>query len=413
MSNKKIFILYQCSYLVLFLQSMHVWFLWGNFFKIVCPLFFLIIAFFNRKVNSRYYQKYTSKGRVLFALIVLFIAITDTFDAGVLSICKSLVDILALLELTKLSRIAIVKLLRFLTKSFGVISMVSLVGWILFLVGVDLPNSYIVDEEFGYSFQNYYIFLYNMLGLLPRFCSVFLEPGYYGQLAAILLFANKMKLNNMYLIAIFLGNLLSLSLAGYILVVLGFIFTFANRISLLKISVFSIILFGTVVFFVNYNKGDNPVNNLIFARLEINDGKLAGDDRTTESLDIYLATTFLKSGKCLFGLGSSFTKMDWGHGVAGYKVYLIRNGFVGFLLAILGYIIMLFRYKKVSLSMKLCFILFMLMYWQAAYPYWFSFFSIYIFTLGVFSLETFSICRASKSKNLSCPNVKMDKSSPC
>lgn len=132
MSNKKIFILYQCSYLVLFLQSMHVWFLWGNFFKIVCPLFFLIIAFFNRKVNSRYYQKYTSKGRVLFALIVLFIAMTDTFDAGVLSICKSLVDILALMELTKLSRIAIVKLLRFLTKSFGVISMVSLVGWILF-----------------------------------------------------------------------------------------------------------------------------------------------------------------------------------------------------------------------------------------------------------------------------------------
>ena len=105
--------------------------------------------------------------------------------------------------------------------------------------------------------------------------------------------------------------------------------------------------------------------------------------------------------------------MDWGHGVAGYKVYLIRYGFVGFFLAILGYIIMLFRYKKVSLSMKLCFILFMLMYWQAAYPYWFSFFSVYIFTLGAFSLETFSICRASKSKNLSSLNVKMDKSSSC
>ena len=28
-----------------------------------------------------------------------------------------------------------------------------------------------------------------MLGLIPRFCSVFLEPGYYGQLSAILLFA--------------------------------------------------------------------------------------------------------------------------------------------------------------------------------------------------------------------------------
>ena len=390
MQDNRIFLLYQCSFFLLFLQSMHVWFLWGNFFKIACPLFFLITAFFNRKVNPLYYQRYISKWRLLFAFIIVFIALRGTYDAGILSVCKSFVSILALLELTKLSVTSIDKLLSFLTKSFGIISFVSLIGWLLFLLGLNLPNSYIIDEEFGYSFQNYYIFLYNMLGDIPRFCSIFLEPGYYGQLAAVILFANKMKLNNIYLISIFLGNLFSLSLAGYVLVILGFMFTLVNKLNVLKIVLFLIITYGAISFFANYNNGDNPINNLIFARLEINDGKLAGDDRTSASLDKYFETTFIRSGDYLLGVGSSFSKMDWGRGVAGYKVYVIQNGIVGFILAILGYLIMLYRHKRVSVDMKLCFILFMIMYWQAAYPYWFGFFAIYIFTLGVFYSEAVS-----------------------
>lgn len=381
--NNTTYKLYSISYLLLFLQSMHVWFLWGNFFKIICPISFLLVAYLNHTNNPQCYQRYKSKSRLFFAIIIFFIALREAYDAGFLSICKSIIGIAALLEITKLSRESVQDLLCFLTKCFGVISIVSLVGWILFLVGFNLPNYYIVDNEFGYTFQNYYVFLYNMLGAIPRYCSIFLEPGYYGQLAAIILYANKMRLNNIYTISIFIGVLFSLSLAGYVLVAMGFIFTCVKKENFVKLLLLLGIGYGSFIFITHYNNGDNPINDLIFARLEIQDGKLAGDHRTTDELDNYLETTLITSGKYLFGVGSAFSKMDWGRGVAGYKAYIVENGYVGLFLAILGYLLMLFRYKNVNMHMKLCFVLFMMMYWQAAYPYWFGFFSIYIFSLGV------------------------------
>lgn len=373
--------------MLLFLQSMHVWFLWGNLFKIACPLFFLFAAYNNHKKNPQCYQTYSPNDKTFFLLIIAFISFRGSYDAGVLSICKSLVGVAVLCEVIKLNRETGTRLLIILTKIFGIISLISLIGWILFLFGISLPNNSIVDDEFGYSFENYYIFLYNRLGIIPRFCSIFLEPGYYGQLASIILFANKMKLNNIYLVAIFISIIFSLSLAGYVLVIIGFLFTYIRRENIIKLCVLVAIGYFSFNFFQNYNGGDNPVNDLIFARLEIKDGKLAGDDRSTDELDKYLKTTLLNKDEFLFGVGSAFSKMDWGHGVAGYKAYIVENGYVGLILAILGYLIMLYRHRKPNIHMKLCFILFMAMYWQAAYPYWFGFFSIYVFSLSFFSIE--------------------------
>ena len=382
MNNKTVLYFYIFAYILLFLQSMHVWFLWGNLFKIACPILFVFAAFLNHIINSCYYEHNHSSHQHLFLIIILFISLQETYDAGILSICRSLVNVAALYELLKLHGASCKRILNVLTKVFGVISLTSLAGWILFLIGFNLPNTFIEDTEFGYRFVNYYIFLYNQLGYIPLFCSIFLEPGYYGQLAAVILFANKMKLNNIYTIAIFISTLFSLSLAGYVLIIMGFVFVTVNRGNVLKLAM--LILVGYVAFNVakNYNHGDNPVNTLILARLEIEDGQLAGYNRTTKELDYYIEHGFLQNDKYLFGHGSEFSKMDWGNGVAGYKAYIVEHGYVGFFLAILGYILVLHRRSKINNLMRLCFILFMVLYWQAAYPYWFGFFSIYIFSLA-------------------------------
>lgn len=380
MHDKLIFKIYIFAYLLLFLQSMHVWFLWGNLFKIVCPILFVIVAYLNHNQNPACYSKYNRSYSAIFLTILIFISFRGSYDAGILSMCKAIIGVIALYELTQLSEETNIKILLILTKCFGIISIVSLVGWIMFLLGVPLPSSPIEDAEFGYSFENYYIFLYNRLGLIPRYCSVFLEPGYYGQLAAIILFANKMRLNNVYNVTILIATLFSLSLAGYVLIIIGFIFANIRRINFKKVAMIVVICFFVFNLVKNYNGGDNAVNDLIIARLEVEDGKLVGDDRSTEELDKYF--NHLQNGEFLFGLGSEFQKKDWGRGVAGYKAYIVENGYIGFILAICGYILILYRKHRPNLMMKLCFVLFMALYWQASYPYWFGFFSIYVFSLA-------------------------------
>ena len=385
MPNNIVFKIYYYSFLMLFLQSMHVWFLWGNLFKILCPILFLCCAYLNHRKNPICYRSYSQK--YLFLILIAILALLGVYDAGFMSISKVLIGIFALFEITLLSKqIGKIILLK-LTKLFGIISLISLIGWVMFLLNIPLPHNGIIDDEFGYTFENYYVFLYNGLGVIPRFCSIFLEPGYYGQLAAIFLFANNMKLNNVYLVFIFIAILFSLSLAGYVLLILGFLFTYIKKGKIVYL-IFSVVLgIGIYHYLKSYNEGDNPINNLIFSRLEIQDGKLSGDHRSTDLLDRYYSKTLKEKGQVLFGVGSSFSKMNWGHGVAGYKAYIVEHGYVGLFLALIGYFIILFREKYTSRKMILSFIFFMALYWQAAYPYWFSFFSLYVFCISIFVLQ--------------------------
>lgn len=376
--DKKVFNLYVAAFFILFLQSIHVWFLWGNFFKVICPLFFVVASYLNRTKNPELYSRRQYRHIQVITFIILFIALRGSYDAGILSIGKAIIGVMALYDVLLLSQCACVHFIRSITKLFGIITIVSLVGWIPFLIGIPLPHEHIIDKEYGYAFDNYYIFLYGTSFLIPRFCSVFLEPGYYGQLAAMILFANRMKVSNIYTVVILIGVLFSLSLAGYALVALGFIFTYLNR-NHLKIFILLGILSGGFWFGVkSYNGGDNAINLLILSRMEFEDGKMTGYNRSGEDFDRYMKTTFMHNGLFLFGHGSDFEKMTWDHGVAGYKVYLAQNGYVGLLMAILAYWYILKRLPRAKRMMKLYFLLIMILYWQASYPFWFCYFAIYV-----------------------------------
>lgn len=376
--SKLTFRLYIISFFLLFLQSIHVWFLWGNLFKIVCPLLFVFASLLNRSYNPGLYARKLYKHIPIIVFLILFLSLRGCYDAGILSIGKSCIGVFALYDVLLLSPSICVNLIRVITKVFGVITLISLLGWILFLIGVPLPHEYIQDREFGYSFQNYYIFLYNELGIIPRFGSIFLEPGYYGQLAAIILYANKMKINNWYTITIMIGVLFSLSLAGYALVAIGFIFTYLRRKYLWVLILLAAIGWGFISVAKSYNGGDNPINLLILSRMEFEDGEMTGYNRSGDDFDHYMETTFMQNGLFLFGHGSSFEKMKWDQGVAGYKVYLAQNGYVGLIMAIIAYLYIVNRLSKPKKQMILFFLLVMILYWQAAYPFWFCYFSIYV-----------------------------------
>lgn len=76
-----------------------------------------------------------------------------------------------------------IKLLHGFDLFMKAICCISLVGWLLYLVGVPLPHYYSDTTDF-YSHEVYYLFIVGANNiveeLLPRFCGMFLEPGHIG-----------------------------------------------------------------------------------------------------------------------------------------------------------------------------------------------------------------------------------------
>ena len=95
-----------------------------------------------------------------------------------------------------------------------------------------------------------------------------------------------------------------------------------------------------------YNDGDNMVNNLIMARLEIsNDGTIEGDNRVTDSFDAEYQS-FLSSSDLLTGREYSMEKFGFGN--SGYRVFLYDNGLIALILVALFYLSLAFSVRQTN-----------------------------------------------------------------
>ncbi|MCA1920537.1 MAG: hypothetical protein LDL38_14125, partial [Flavobacterium piscis] len=86
-----------------------------------------------------------------------------------------------------------------------------------------------------------------------------------------------------------------------------------------------------VYFFSAYQDGQNPVNMFIFERLKIEDGNIAGYNRTTFIFEEYFKK-FVHSWDVITGIGpKSLSNMygAFGKGIAGLKVFIVMNGIIG------------------------------------------------------------------------------------
>lgn len=233
-----------------------------------------------------------------------------------------------------------IKLLNAFDFFMKCICCVSLFGWFLYLAGIPLPHYYSDTTDF-YSHEVYYLFVAganNVLELLPRFCGMFLEPGHVGSTCCLLLFINRFdfkdKSNYIYLLAI----ILSLSLAAYCLLFIGFcLHCFLKGAHILRyILFFGILAFALYIFGLTYNDGDNIFNEKIISRLIVVDGELSGDNRTSMLFDAYYED-WLKYGDVINGYGRKAYGDNSGttnilHGCASYKRFFFVNGIIGFIL---------------------------------------------------------------------------------
>lgn len=374
--KKALFYLYAAGVMVLLLYSLHVYFLWwmydSTIYRFVVDLFVSITGFIY--IGSRHVPKERVE-RIIVPFIVFWIvtAWNPLGPSWIIFMCP-----FTLLTLLLLDRLTLRKLLDIWTKLYAVILLVSLIAWPLALMGI-LPSQGIISfaDEDGYNYMNYVLCLVN-LNLqnfdVVRFCSIFLEPGHIAMIGAFTLYANRFDFKKWTTWVILVAVLVALSLAGYVLLVLGLVLIRIQQTSISKsvLALTGILLLLVIVYNVSisYNGGDNLINNLIIERLELDDEKgITGNNRFIGDTD-YVFDNFLSSSDFLTGLSKDkyYDYIESKYiGGAGYKLYLLEVGLLGIIITLLGYLLLVRR--SLDKRFVYCFLfLYIAAFMQRAWP---------------------------------------------
>lgn len=324
--------------------SLMPWFMWGTVkFNAIIPSFLIIISLYISYyfTSETIFDRKNYESSALLALIALVLMRIVNLN-NIIGFTEAVFTAFIIFTLLKLNTSYLQKLIKIVCISMGGFLCLSVGGFFLYLFGFPLPSSSIANEELLYSFQNYYIFLIDdrtFLAFIPRFHSVFLEPGHLGTATAFLLLTQIGQWKKWYNIVMIVTTLITFSLAAYML----FIFVLFASAWIQHKRVF-MKLFGIIVLIVGvgigaffYEQGDNMLFTLIIERLEITeDGDIAGNNRVTDDFDA-IYDDYLQSIDILYG--REYKIEDFGFGNSGYKVFLYDYGIICLFLVFLFYIV--------------------------------------------------------------------------
>lgn len=329
--------------IIAFWGSLRVWFFWslGALYSLPCLPFFLLSLAISYNCKEKIYEfnklQIISLSFLLFQVYVIIVnkkninALTvSIFDSSVIAILVALRPKYQKLLGDRMSML------------HGFILLFSISWYLLYIIGIPLPNTTISSSDGVYTLSNYYFFVIdaNATELFPRFRSIFMEPGHVGTICALLLYTQSGKWKKWYNILMIIALIMSFSLAAYVLFVLVMLSNmWIQKKHILPKIVFILSLIAIIGVGAScYNGGDNMLNNLIFSRMEVNDnGKLAGDNRVTESFEGQF-NDFLKSGDIL--TGRDYTVEKFGSGNSGYRVFIYDFGLLGVFFCMLFYMAM-------------------------------------------------------------------------
>jgi len=268
--------------------------------------------------------------------------------------------------------------IKFATNGMAIILGISLLFYILLILGMPLSYTNIEYKNGWYPSRNYYTFItgIDLIGMY-RFKSIFMEPGHLTMGLAPLLFANKYDIKNKSVLILFTAQLFTLSLAGYIAMAIGVLFqSFSKSKGKTQRKLLCVIITLIVILVTNVSKDDFLYKSVI-SRFEIVDGKLAGDNRFSYQLESYY-NRFVKTSDFLTGIGPEFFKynFDGDTGNSGYKLFLIQYGLIGGILVVIFYTFLSFKFRRYQ-TFGLSLIMMMLLL-QNSYPLWFAVPFVYI-----------------------------------
>lgn len=360
LSKNKVWTFYKWCLFIVMLESLKVWFFWDLPIKFMIPLLFIPLAIVGVFLIPNFFS--FRKKSVLIIVLLYLLSVIFGIRGNLNAYIGVLISTGGVLFFAGLKDNYKKDFLVFFSHIFSIIVGISLLGWVLFLLGVNLPNFF---DTFGFSesrneaqyqFQNYYVFLYNTgtrysdltQVLIPRFSSVLLEPGYFGIVLVILLYLNHFNLKDKFNIILLVALIFTFSLSGWLMGLITYVayyLRFSNKKIITLISVI-FFLWAFYAFFSSYNNGANAVNELILSRLEYDESKgtISGYNRTQESFDDWFETYFITSPDIFFGL--DMYKVFGETMNVGWKVYMVNYGLVGLSLYLLFLFYPFYRYRN-------------------------------------------------------------------
>ena len=256
------------------------------------------------------------------------------------------------------------------------------------LIGIFCYISYYLNLTFLYKVTAYYsmlekanyidfgiVFLYrNSSGVIVRLCGFMNEPGLFGTLIALLLCNEKMNFKRKENIVLLIAGCLTFSVAFFIILFVYLALLCYKKPYLLVIMLLIIL----IVFFVlpNITIANSNIAKIV-SRLQIVNGKLVGDRRTTTEFD-RVFDQWKSSGKILFGYGHGYINANTNGGFLSYKEFFVDYGIIGFTVAYVPLFLYSIKEAKKNRYALYSILCFFLSVYQRPYIYTLAYFTILI-----------------------------------
>lgn len=390
-NNNSLFSIYAFGVMLQLLYSMYAYFLWwmyeGMAYSFLLDVIVAISGFVYMEVNN-------IPIRIRFRVIIIFLAVWLVEALNPIGMVGALLKCpLSFLVILLLDRKSKLKLLDVWTSLFAVILFVSLIAWLFAMSGV-LPSYETIHfgNDISYVYQNHILCLVNM-NLhnfdVIRYGSIFLEPGHVSMIGAYTLYANRFDFKKKTTWVILIASLATFSLAGYVLIIIGYLMMSLQNYSFqksIKGIILSCAMLGAAYFVtISYNNGDNLVNTLILKRTEYDSEKgFVGNNRvyldTEMTFDKFMNSTEVVTGYD-FDTYQKYLKNGTIAG-AGYKMYLMEKGILGTLIVFFIYVFILKR----SVDKRFVFwffLLYVISFWQRAWPTSYIWLFLFVFATAV------------------------------
>lgn len=208
---------------------------------------------------------------------------------------------------------------------FSITIIPSLFTFLLIILGVDFSYNIIEPlnslKEYNYAQYPFLVIPQNPNIVFPRFCGYYDEPGVVGTIAGVLLIAKRFNIKAKLNIPIFLAGLLSFSLYFYLLLIINIIIFEKTK--------FKIIATLLLLLTVSYTYNNEILYELLFKRLNYEEGAFMGNNRSVEYFDTWYES-FRYTNNYYWGIGDN-TNLKYNLGGASYKDIIVNFGIIYFI----------------------------------------------------------------------------------
>lgn len=385
--------------LILALLSTGPWFLWydGPILMLCSVSFiFLTLLTFPRRID------FCTKLSLVLCFILCFYLYCFRHVNTIAAISRMVCRLMPLCCVLLFNNRESVTFVKGIINLYSCLLLISVIFYVLYLIGLPLPVSSIASPDSFYPpFNNYYAFIVPQeFALIPRFQSVFVEPGHLGTVTAILLYLTHYDYKKWQVWILTIALVLSLSLAAYLLYIIGItIYKWAitqkwrRYIVVLAITMTVGVSLGMYLYKINQ---DSIISQMIFSRLEFDEENgFSGNNRNSwDFMNLY--NKFIHSNDIILGIGSKkFSSLTFVGGNSSYRNFVLQNGLVGVGLLISFYLSVLIK-RRSRLTIGL-FILYVVSFIQRPYAMWE--FESYIFIAYVLSSPRIKIYANNASNN--------------